>query len=95
MTHKVQSWDSVPLETMSDLIPGKVVNGETFREFREKTQEQISLPRSLFQALTNVIRHASYRVRSDELQVGNINFIPRVAWVIAATFVRPEGRRTQ
>jgi hypothetical protein len=28
MTHKFQSWDSVPLETMSDLISRKVVTGE-------------------------------------------------------------------
>jgi hypothetical protein len=35
MTHKFQSWDSVPLETMSDLISRKVVTGEKFREFRE------------------------------------------------------------
>jgi hypothetical protein len=28
MTHKFQSWDSVALETMSDLISRKVVTGE-------------------------------------------------------------------
>ena len=28
MTHKFQSWESVPLETMSDLISRKIVTGE-------------------------------------------------------------------
>jgi quercetin dioxygenase-like cupin family protein len=28
MTHKFQSWESVPLETMSDLISRKLVTGE-------------------------------------------------------------------
>jgi quercetin dioxygenase-like cupin family protein len=28
MTHKFQTWDSVPLETMSDLISRKVITGE-------------------------------------------------------------------
>jgi hypothetical protein len=28
MTHKFQSWDSVALETMSDLISRKAVTGE-------------------------------------------------------------------
>src|SRR5215469_13287775 len=28
MTHKLQAWESVPLETMSDLISRKIVTGE-------------------------------------------------------------------
>jgi hypothetical protein len=40
MTHKFQSWDSFPLDTMSDLISRKVVTGEQFREFRENPKNR-------------------------------------------------------
>jgi hypothetical protein len=71
MTHNFQSWDSVPLETMSDLISRKVVTGETFRE--HTTNRSVCFDRCFKHLQMAVGLHRiAYRVRSEELQVGNL-----------------------
>jgi hypothetical protein len=72
MTHKVQSWNSVPLETMSDLIPFKVVTGETFREFRENPKNRSTCPDRCFKHLQMAFGMHRICFVAKELQVGNI-----------------------
>jgi hypothetical protein len=57
---------------MSDLISRKVVTGEKFREFRENPTNRSACLDRYFKHLQMAFGYASYRVRSQELQVGNI-----------------------